>query len=197
MKGSINMFNDTLYPLIYYLIFGVDTAYFTFGYMFEAAFLGNRVRSVEPTVFGWIAALLCYPPFNSLMDNYIRWYAADFPTVSNIYVTFVLRIVVLLLFLIYLWATVSLGTKCSNLTNRGIVSRGPYSIVRHPAYISKNLAWFVSIIPVFSIQAILNMAVWAFLYYLRAITEERHLIKDPEYQQYCRKVRYRFIPYIW
>ena len=32
------------------------------------------------------------------------------------------------------------------------------------------------------------------LYYLRALTEERHLSKDPEYQDYMKRVPFRFIP---
>jgi protein-S-isoprenylcysteine O-methyltransferase Ste14 len=31
-------------------------------------------------------------------------------------------------------------------------------------------------------------------YYIRAITEERHLMADPYYQAYCQQVKYRFIP---
>jgi protein-S-isoprenylcysteine O-methyltransferase Ste14 len=38
------------------------------------------------------------------------------------------------------------------------------------------------------------MAFWSFIYFLRAITEERHLSNDPEYVAYAQKVRYRFIP---
>jgi len=32
------------------------------------------------------------------------------------------------------------------------------------------------------------------IYTVRALTEERHLMKDPEYRAYCKKVKYRFIP---
>jgi len=104
---------------------------------------------------------------------------------------------IILLLLVYLWATLSLGTRCSNLTNRGIVKGGAYRFIRHPAYIAKNTAWWLTILPVMSIPAFLSMLTWSFIYYLRAITEERHLIKDPDYQKYCRKVKYRFIPWVW
>jgi protein-S-isoprenylcysteine O-methyltransferase Ste14 len=49
--------------------------------------------------------------------------------------------------------------------------------------------WVKAITP-----AVLSMAFWSLIYYLRAVTEERHLMNDPDYQAYCRKVRYRFIP---
>jgi len=194
---EISTFNTFIYPLLFNLFILADVIIFSFGYMFEANFLNNRIRSVEPTAFGWMVALLCYPPFNGLVGSYVNWYASDYPSTNNAPFTFILRLTVLALFGIYLWASFALGTKASNLTNRGIISKGPYAFVRHPAYISKNLAWWVSMIPVISFTAILSMSVWTFIYFLRAITEERHLIKDPDYQEYCAKVHYRFIPYVW
>ncbi len=38
------------------------------------------------------------------------------------------------------------------------------------------------------------MLIMSGIYYARAITEERHLSRDPEYQLYMKKVPYRFIP---
>lgn len=193
---TVQGFNQ-YFPMFISLLFFIDVAYFTFGYMVEARFLNNTVRSVEPTILGWVVALICYEPFNNILNNYASWYAND-----NIYVpsrdqTFVLHLVVLILLGIYASASVALGAKASNLTNRGIVSRGPYRWVRHPAYTAKNLAWWVTIIPVFSLSALLSMAVWSSVYFMRAITEERHLLRDPEYQAYVKKVRFRFIPGVW
>lgn len=194
---TINSFNLTLFPFLISLIFLIDTLWFSFGYTTEAKFLKNKIRSVEPTILGWVVALICYPPFNSMFTRYTDWYADIYIISSNNLVTFVMRITVLILFLVYLSATLSLGTKCSNLTNRGIVTKGIYSIVRHPAYISKNLAWWLAIIPIASLPAIISMSIWSFIYHLRTLTEERHLIQDPDYMNYCQKVKYRYIPYVY
>ncbi len=194
---SIAGFNNLLFPLILAAIFFADTLYFSFGYVFDAGFLKNRIRSVEPTVFGWAVALICYPPFNSFYGKYVPWYPSETADFGNATTTFFIRIAITLLLLAYLGATLALGAKCSNLTNRGIVTRGPYAIIRHPAYICKNVIWWVTIIPVMSPGAFLSMLSWSAIYFFRAITEEKHLMKDPEYQDYCRKVRHRFIPGIW
>ncbi len=201
---AVQPFNSAIYPLLLALILFIDTAYFSFGYAVESSWLGNKVRSVEPTAFGWIVALVCYPPFNTFFSNYIGSYADDYTRFPSEGLTMALRLVVLALFLIYLWATLALGAKCSNLTNRGIVSHGPYAFVRHPAYAAKNLAWLATLVPLISIANPVHTAamlastgVWALVYFLRAITEERHLIADKDYQEYCRKVRYRFIPGIF
>ena len=108
----------------------------------------------------------------------------------------------------YVSASVSLFTKASNLTNRGIVSRFPYNIVRHPAYISKISLWWLAsfcVIKNFLISQmylktflyIIVALLWTFIYFLRAITEERHLLQDPEYRDYTKIVKYRFIPYVF
>jgi protein-S-isoprenylcysteine O-methyltransferase Ste14 len=152
---------------------------------------------VEPTILGWAVALICYPPFNGLLTKYMPWYANDYVIFFNNALTFIIRIIILLLLGIYLSATFALGTRCSNLTNRGIVSRGPYKFIRHPAYIGKNLAWWITIIPVMSVPAFLSMSMWSIVYHLRSITEERHLMKDPDYQLYAKIVKYRYIPGIY
>ena len=92
--------------------------------------------------------------------------------------------------------------------NRGTVKIFPYNIIRHPAYVSKVLLWWIGSIAIISelidfngfgsvILYICSALMWTLIYILRAITEERHLLKDPEYKQYMEKVKYRFIPYVW
>lgn len=194
---SINGFNLILFPTILTTIFLTDVLWFSFGYAVESGFLKNKIRSVEPTILGWVVALICYPPFNRMFTKYINWFANDYVFFFTDTTTFIMRLAIILFLLIYVSATFALGTKCSNLTNRGIVTRGAYSVVRHPAYISKNLAWWITIIPIISWPAILSMTIWSFIYHLRTITEEKHLSKDLDYVKYCKKVRYRYIPYIY
>ncbi|GAB4147752.1 MAG: hypothetical protein OHK0017_09790 [Patescibacteria group bacterium] len=191
-------FNFYYYSLAIQLLFFIDTFFFCFGYLFEAEFLGNKVRSVEPTFFGWFVTLMCYPPFNDITGKYIPGYSNDYALFADSdFVNMLVRFGLLGLLIIYVWASVALGPKASNLTNRGIVDTGPYRFVRHPAYISKNLVWFITTFPVFGFASLLGSLGTAFIYYLRAITEERHLIQDPDYQAYCKKVKWRFIPFIY
>jgi protein-S-isoprenylcysteine O-methyltransferase Ste14 len=194
---SLQAFNQYIFPVMLTFLFFIDVAYFTFGYLGEAGFLKNTVRSVEPTLLGWTVALACYPPFNNTVSNFTSYSPNEYIGVSSQYRTFILHMAILLLLAVYAAASVALGAKASNLTNRGIVSRGPYGWVRHPAYTAKNLAWWVAILPVFSYAAVLSMLLWSSIYFMRAITEERHLLADPEYREYAARVRYRFIPGVW
>jgi len=194
---SINSFNLISFPILISLIFLIDTAYFAFGYAFESESLKNKIRSTEPTILGWAVALICYPPFNSMLNGKVSWFPNIYLNLETPLESFFLKSSVALLLLIYLSATLALGTKCSNLTNRGIVTKGPYAIIRHPAYISKNLSWWIVLLPVLTWKAALSMGIWSFIYHLRTITEENHLKQDPDYIKYCKKVKYRYIPKVY
>lgn len=201
MDGTFMLwFNNVAFPIGITAFFLIDTAVFTFGYLFESSKLSNRVRSVDATWSGWIVALICYPPFNSVLStlapHHANHYAYFYESITG---TFVLRLAVLLLFSVYVWASISLGTRASNLTNRGIVSRGAYRFVRHPAYISKVAAWWLTLIPLLGENpgSVAGMAIWSLVYFLRAVTEERHLMQDEDYAAYCKKVKWRFIPRVF
>ncbi len=209
---------DAGYELLYHLVFLLDPAVFVVSYHSESGLLGNKLRYAETNPFHLLVCLACYLPFNmatgavfgpSSRNPLILW-RGDLSHPA----TWVLRSLGVFFLLLLLSSSLSLFTRASNLTNRGIVDWGPYRIIRHPGYLSKNLFWLLTLIPAF----VPNMAnprfawsahllfcatlVWGFLgwgtlYFLRAITEERFLMRDPDYVAYCRKVRYRFIPGVY
>jgi protein-S-isoprenylcysteine O-methyltransferase Ste14 len=186
-------------------IFFVDVLIFTVGYLVELPRLRNEIRSVDPTLLGWVAALSCYPPFNRVTIAILGSPFSEFPRLDNPITHFGLNALLLASMATYAWASVALGFKASNLTHRGIVARGPYAVVRHPAYVCKMLAWWIGSIPLTTlafahstwegVMAVASAASWALVYVLRAVTEEDHLRSvDGEYAQYAARVRYRFIP---
>ncbi|MBI4017997.1 MAG: hypothetical protein HY368_00095 [Candidatus Aenigmarchaeota archaeon] len=190
----LSRFNNNVYPFLLPLIFLIDTLYFAFGYAAEAAFLKNKVKSVEPTFLGWAVALTSYPPFNSAAGHFFQWGADDFAYFGSMELTFAVRLFIVFLLSVYLSATLALGTKCSNLTNRGIVSRGPYRHIRHPAYASKVASWWMLALPAMNPEIFLGMGFWTVIYLLRSVTEERHLSADPDYAKYRKQVPYMFVP---
>ncbi len=214
--SGLQLFDGSLYWACFQAILFADTLLFTLGYIVETPALRNRIRSVDPTFFGWFICLACYPPFNDFTGRFFEWQSADFPQFSSLpgslpqaakdTLHVAANVTLLVSLAIYSWASIALGLKASNLTNRGIVSRGPYAFVRHPAYAAKNLAWWIGALPnlylVFTggnwrqaAYALLALAGWTTIYALRAITEERHLLLGNNgYEEYMRRVRWRFIP---
>ena len=66
-----------------------------------------------------------------------------------------------------------------------------YRWSRHPAYLSKNLFWWLSTLPVLTTggwvdatRATLLLGTVGGVYWWRAKTEERHLGLDPDYRAY-------------
>ncbi|NUJ97406.1 DUF1295 domain-containing protein [Candidatus Gracilibacteria bacterium] len=203
-----DFFNQNLFWTAFSFILFFDVFFFTCGYLIESPFLKNTIKSVEPTFLGWFVALACYPPFNGMIGNIIPWYSSDFPEFSHHSLHIFFNSLLLICMAIYSSASFALGWKASNLTNRGIVKNGIYKYVRHPAYIAKNTAWWIGCLPVLidSFQignwklffiVIFCMSFWTFLYFMRAITEERHLSRDSDYEQYKKEVPYRFIPNVY
>lgn len=187
------------------VILFIDVLIYTVGYLVELPSLHNEIRSVDPTLLGWAAALACYPPFNVVTGAILGSQSSDFPQFDSPTAHFILNIALLALMALFASASIALGFKASNLTHRGIVSRGPYALVRHPAYTSKNVAWWIGAIPSVSaafassvsdgVLAVASVVGVTMLYVVRAITEEDHLRSvDSEYASYAAKVRFRFIP---
>jgi len=182
--------------LAYDLVFFIDCGTALIGYSLESRWLGNKTRSVEPTFLGWAAALSCYPPYNNVLGTYLPLEnGPGFITGENTLLAF--RAVTVLLFAIYASATVAFGFKFSNLTNRGVISRGPYRFIRHPAYVTKCTAWWLEHLPTMTITKAFFLTLLCCVYALRAWTEERHLSMDPEYRAYKRKVPWVILPGVY
>lgn len=177
-------------------LYAVDTAFATIGYLSTSERIDGQIRSVDRTPLGWLSALACYPPLSVLvLDTWLVY-----KTGSDWQVWFsegglgawAWGGAILLLLAVYTWATVVFGPRFSNLTNRGIITSGPYRWGKHPAYFCKNLSWWLIFVPFLGNDTALD-AVWHCsallgvnaIYATRAWTEERHLLADPEYRAYA------------
>jgi protein-S-isoprenylcysteine O-methyltransferase Ste14 len=197
LSAALNApFSLATFRFMYDLSFAMDLMFGTVGYLCTLRILDSHVRSAEPTTLGWLVALICYQPFWSLISSqYIRYEGSMFW--DNWLISMpVLRIVwgsvIVALLLCYACATMSFGLRFSNLTNRGIITSGPYRLTKHPAYIAKNLSyWMVSvpfIEPLGWRVALMHCAALVavnLLYFVRAKTEEKHLMNDPDYRAYA------------
>lgn len=181
---------DWWYQVIYHGIFLIDTVIFSFGYLVETHWLKNTIVSIEPTLFGWAVALITYQPFNSVTGMLLPIVKGQ-PILFPLWGTRIIQLLTLFMFGLYVWASIALLFKASNLTNRGIVTRGPYRFMRHPAYIGKNIGWWLETLPYLNHPGnILSMLGFNLLYYLRAVTEERHLMRDRDYRAYQKKTSF-------
>lgn len=187
--------------LLITIMFVLDEQVGTVGYVLTVKPLDAHIRSANPYLAGWLAALLCYPPFQIMGYQRPVFYQAGIDGDSNWarvlggHDTLMWAWAGLLVFLtaIYAWATVAFGIRFSNLTYRGVLTNGPYAFSRHPAYLSKNLFWWCAAMPFFvssgsltdAVRNTFFLGVVSAIYYWRARTEERHLLaEDPKYAEY-------------
>lgn len=193
----------TGFHYLHNFLFTIDLAFVSCGYVLTLRWVQSHVRSAEPTALGWTAALMCYMPFwKGIGDLFLgywgdntwdRWLSPGQP------LFYFWGAAILFFETIFVWATVSFGLRFSNLTHRGIVRKGPYYFTKHPAYIAKICAFLLIAVPWLDTRGAeqgarncLMLAGLAFVYWIRAKTEERHLGGvDPTYAVYAEEVRAR------
>src|SRR5581483_11096310 len=100
--------------------------------------------------------------------------------------------------LITLWSLATLG-RCFGLfpEARGLVTRGPYRIVRHPVYVGELISGFGLLLPIVSVWTVLVFVAFVCLQLWRTRNEERALqVVFPEYAAYRARTA-RIVPGIF
>jgi protein-S-isoprenylcysteine O-methyltransferase Ste14 len=81
--------------------------------------------------------------------------------------------------------------------DRGVVTRGPYSVVRHPMYATYVLIQCGYVLQAISVRNIVVLALATGCNAGRAVCEERVLTANSDYAAYCQRVRRRLLPGVW
>jgi protein-S-isoprenylcysteine O-methyltransferase Ste14 len=178
------------------LFYLLDVLLAAIAYTLTLRLLGSHIRSVEPSIGGWVVCVCCYPPFNTVTGKFLPYdqdnlfWGKVFAGTPALYVAW--GSIILVLVGIYMWSTAAFGLRFSNLTHRGVITNGTYRWSKHPAYISKNLSWWLISVPFIAgagwlqaVQSCLLLGGVNLIYYLRARTEERHMGRDPVYRDYA------------
>lgn len=190
--GFLNSYN-----LLFSMFIHLELVFVAAGYVFTCRLFDSQIRDVERTFFGWMIAIMSYSPFLSLF--YVRyldysvagggWTAmiGAHPLLLSIWGSVILGLLAL-----HMWCDACFGLRFSNLTNRGIITNGPYRFSKHPAYVIKSLRWWIVSVPFFAVSpseairlSILLLLV-NLVYTLRSYAEERMLSRDTTYVQYAR-----------
>jgi protein-S-isoprenylcysteine O-methyltransferase Ste14 len=102
---------------------------------------------------------------------------------------------------VMIWARVTFGRRsfhaAANPTAGGLVTTGPYRLIRHPIYTAACLFGWGPIVVHWSLQSV-GLGVLLLLGALLRMLCEEHLIKQqyPEYVEYARVTK-RMVPYLF
>jgi protein-S-isoprenylcysteine O-methyltransferase Ste14 len=81
--------------------------------------------------------------------------------------------------------------------DRGLVTRGPYAVVRHPVYASYLLVQSGYLLQSISLRNVLVMVLASGCNVGRALMEERLLARSQAYGAYRGRVRWMLVPGLW
>jgi protein-S-isoprenylcysteine O-methyltransferase Ste14 len=81
--------------------------------------------------------------------------------------------------------------------DRGLVTRGPYAVVRHPVYAAYVLIQLGYVLQAMSVRNVVVLAAAVACNVGRAICEERVLAERSDYAAYRQRVRRRLLPGVW
>ncbi len=83
-------------------------------------------------------------------------------------------------------------------TNQKVITTGPYSIVRHPLYVSGLIIMLGTPLALGSWWSLPIFIPFTLVIIWRLLDEEKFLSKNLQgYKEYCQRVHYRLIPFLW
>ena len=102
------------------------------------------------------------------------------------------------LYAVVLYQNPFLSRTVEVFENQRVIDTGLYSVVRHPMYGATLLLFLAMPLVLGSLYAFIVFLVYPALIIKRIHYEERLLKKElPGYKEYCKKVKYRLVPFIW
>jgi protein-S-isoprenylcysteine O-methyltransferase Ste14 len=129
------------------------------------------------------------------LDHRYRWSQVPLPVV--ILGDILIALSFYILFIVFRENTFS-GSTIEVTSDQKVISTGPYAKLRHPMYSGALVMFFGIPLALGSWWGLLVVVPFALLIIWRLLDEEKFLSENLEgYKEYCRKVRFRLIPFIW
>lgn len=189
---------------LYLLTFAVSTILITI-YLFknDQKLLKRRLKAgltaekekSQKTIQAIASVFFCFIYIIAGLDYRFHW--SNIP----IYISLLANIFVIVgFFIVFLVFKENSYTSAIIEVNKDqkVISTGMYAIVRHPMYSGAILMMMFSPIALGSYWALLSVVALIFTIIARLLREEKFLSENLSgYDEYCEKVPYRLIPFIW
>ncbi len=195
--GTLNYWQVYLYftilvvPMIFVLFYFLKR---------DPKFLERRTKGTEKEKEQKLIQLINLPVFIAAfiipgLDRRFGW--SDVPVVVVIITDIVILLGYLIIFRVF--RENSYASRIIEIDReQKVISTGLYGIVRHPMYLGVLIMYLPTPLALGSYWGLLPMALLPVTLVLRILNEEKVLSEKLEgYKHYCRKTKYRLIPYIW
>ena len=127
----------------------------------------------------YIVSVLIYLVFTGLDIGRIQWLGGGIVLLAS------LSLVYWAMFTNQFFSTV---VRLQEDRGQYVIYTGPYRFIRHPGYLSVIGTWIT----------LLSTAIPSAVMIVRTIREDRFLQEQlTGYKEYCRKVKWRLMPYVW
>ena len=196
--GRLNFWNGWLYWLVFCIPTFMITAYFLQN---DPALIERRIRPAETRpaqiVGQSMAAILFFGGIIILpsLDYRFEWsFVPPWISMLGAVVVFGGFVIVFIVFKSNTFASRSI----EHMEGQQVIFTGLYSIVRHPMYSGAILIIFATPVVLGSVLGLVPAVLLFFIIVLRIHDEEKMLKTELiGYKEYCEKVRFRLIPYVW
>jgi len=195
--GTLDYWQAWLYMAVVLLPAAIVITYFMIN---DPAFLERRLRTREKETkqqliikFGtliFIAGFLIPG-----LDHLFGWSDVPFElVVAADALVFLSYMFIFLVFKENSWA----GRTVQVEKGQKVVTTGPYAIMRHPMYFGAIIMYVATPIALGSYWALPPFLFIIPIFIYRILNEEEVLRRElPGYIEYCKKTRYRLLPYVW
>jgi len=168
--------------------------------LLERRLLTREKVGEQKIIVLWVRALLAFCLCLSGLDYRFGWSRALVGPVP-LWLTVFSLAVVLGCWLLIIWV-ISVNRFAASViqieAGQAVVSTGPYRIVRHPMYSVAIVMFLFVPLALGSYFALPASVLLIPLLVLRLLNEEKVLGRElPGYAEYCRRTRFRLIPFVW
>lgn len=148
----------------------------------------NWIQAVASFCF---AALLIIPA----LDHRFGW--SMVPVIVTVIGNLLVAGGFLIVYLVFRVNTFTAGT-IEVAHEQTVVSTGPYAVVRHPMYSGALILLLGTPLALSSFWGLLALIPMAAALAARLLDEEKLLAAElPGYREYCQKVRFHLVPFVW
>jgi len=189
---------------IYLGVFFISVLFITgYLFLFDKHLLQSRLAvgpAAEPTITQKLIQSVAGLTFISIyilsgFDHRYRWSIVPQP-ISYVSDALCALAFVFLFFVFrqntFLSATIEVQDK------QHVISTGLYAIVRHPMYTGASILMLVTPLALGSFWGLIPSLILVLIIGIRSVDEEHQLNAElPGYPAYCKKVKFRMIPYIF